>query len=131
MSYVLVERHANYNDEYMYMEEGDSGVPVCVTVSKDKAIECLDSFTKDHLRGFDIGSWCCSPEDIGLPESEEELAKLQITGSYSDMIISKDVTDENLDKIINCLTLEFFKLFKIDDSTGKVTIYSKRRKIFR
>jgi len=133
MSYVLVERQGNYNDEVMYMEEGDGGYPVAVYLDEDEAIQNLTNKTKEKLIGFEIGSWCYSPDDIGLPRDEEERAELQITGEYSDMIISKDVTDENLEKIIDMIggNLEFFQLFKIDDETEKVTIYQKRKKNFR
>jgi hypothetical protein len=131
MSYVLVERQGNYNDEIMYLEEGDGGTPVCVLFHEDKAIEHLDWVTKEKLKGFEIGAWCYNPEQIGLPGCENERADLQITGEYSDMIISKYVTDENLKRIMDMLDIEFFQLFNVDDETGEVTIYNKRRKIFQ
>lgn len=133
MSYVLVERQGNYNDEIMYMEESDGGVPVRVLHYEDDAIEHLNSATKERFRGFKIGAWCYCPQDIDLPKSEEDRAELQIFGEECDMTISKDVTDENLDKIVAMIgtEIEFFQLFKIDDETGKVTIYNKIRKIFQ
>lgn len=117
--YVVLEVGFEYNDEINHT--GNYGAtyeaPNKVFLSKEKAEAQVKIQTFEKLRGLDLGSYCYGLKeitkkgkmDILLGISEEMGIEIEEGGA-----IPEEATDEQLEKILNCITLEFFTMVEVE-----------------
>lgn len=120
--YIILEVGYEYNDEYYHT--GSYGetyeAPNKVFLSKEKAEAELRIKTLEKLRGEDLGRYNGDGIDgISKKGMQDELAEIlkkefNIDAEEYEMEIPSDATDEQLDKVLECLDLNFFELIEIE-----------------
>lgn len=120
--YLVLEVVYKYNDEYYHT--GDYGVtyeaPENIYLSKEKAEAVLKQKTFEKLREEDLGRYggyglesICKKDKIGQFE-RVMMEEFEINTDDYDLEIPNTATDEQLEKVLEYLDLEFFKLVEVE-----------------
>lgn len=121
--YIVLEVGFEYNDEYY--STGNYGAtyeaPKKVFLEQEKAMEELKQKTFEKLKGEDLGryngDWLDGICKDGMQDEFVKIFKeefgIDIEDEY-EVEVPKKATDEQLNKILECLDLKFFELVEVD-----------------
>ena len=120
--YIVLEVGYEYDDEFY--STGNYGetyeAPNKVYLSQEKAIIELKKQTMEKMRGEDLSRYNGNGlEGICKKGMQDQFCKImneefELNAEDWELDIPKTATDEQLEKIIECLELEFFKLVEIE-----------------
>ena len=122
--YIVLEVGYEYNDEYY--STGNYGemyeAPKKVFTDKEKAIIELNEKTINKLRGEDLGRYNGDGLDgickKGMADEFAMIFKSEFNKDIDDdgyeIEIPKKATDEQIKKLMECLSLAFFELVEVE-----------------
>lgn len=123
--YIVIKRNQEYNDEYYYFSDG--GRPNNAFLDKGKAGELCFELNKKELQGLNLMEWQEDEFEIDegfinlFPSFEKFLGKSSYDLDYEDLILPRELTNEQVEYIMDLTGLKFYEVFEteLSEEQGK------------
>lgn len=124
--YVVVENNREYNDEFYYFTDG--GRPNNVFLEKGRAEEQCLELNKKEFQELNLMEWLQDGIEIDeefiryFPTFEKFLEKDSFDLGYEDLILPKELTNEQVKYLIKLTHLKFYEVIKTEFVGGDFSV---------